>query len=129
MIDRIHRKRALHRREAAYTGVTRFEFQTCKTVGDGTRTRTVVAFEVHPQQAEFAEFGRDLTRQDALLEPIGYVRQDALADEFAHGVAHEAFFVRKQRIESEKVEASGLHPHLVTLSLSKGHRLTKLISG
>ena len=66
--------------------------------------------EVHAEQPELRQLCIDLTREDALLEPLADLRQHALPDELAHGVADRALLVGEQRVDGEevaRVDASG----------------------
>ena len=59
---------------------------------------------MHAVEAELAELGEELARQDALLEPVAHLRQHLLADEGAHGVADRPLLVVEQRVDREEVE-------------------------
>ena len=74
--DREHRERALHRDRAADARVARLELEAGEAVGDGARAREAVALEVHPEEAELAELGDQLARQDPLLEPVADLGKD-----------------------------------------------------
>jgi hypothetical protein len=58
---------------------------------------------VHAEQPELRQLGVDLPREDALLEPLADLAQDALADELPHRVANGALLVRQQRVDREEI--------------------------
>ena len=101
--DREHRERALDRDGAAHTRVAGLELHAGDAVGDGARAGQAVALEVHAHQAEARKLGVDLPRQQALLEPLADLGQDALADELAHRVADRALLLGEESVDGEEV--------------------------
>ena len=59
---------------------------------------------MHPEEAELAELGDQLARQDSLLEPVADVGQDVLAHEGADGVADRLLLVVEEGVDREEVE-------------------------
>jgi hypothetical protein len=59
---------------------------------------------VHPEEAELAELGDQLAREDALLEPVADVGQHLLPHEGPHGVADRLLLVVQERVDREEVE-------------------------
>src|SRR5215218_9131914 len=101
--DREHRERALHRAEAADSGVARLELHAREPVGDGTCAGEPVAVQVHAEEAELRELLRQLAGEDRGLEPVADLGQDALAHELPHGVADRPLLVVQQRVDREEV--------------------------
>ena len=85
--DGVHRERALHRDRAADARVAGLELQAGEPVGDRARAREAVAVEVHPEEPELGQLGRELAREDPLLEPVADVGEHVLAHELPHRVA------------------------------------------
>src|SRR5260221_14153275 len=62
---------------------------------------------MHAIEAELAELGEQLARQDPLLEPFTHIRSDLFSDELADGVADRFLLVVEERVEREEVEGVG----------------------
>lgn len=104
MVDGEHCEGALHGDEAADAGVDGFEFEAGQSVCGRTHSRAPVAVEVHAEDAEFAQFLREVAgREFRLFEPLGDVRADAVGRELAHGVADCDLFRFQQRVEGEEL--------------------------
>ena len=58
---------------------------------------------MHAHQAEARKLGVDLPRQQALLEPLADLGQDALADELADRVADRALLLGEESVDGEEV--------------------------
>ena len=101
--DRVHRERALHADEGAEARVAGLELEAGQAVRDRARPGAAVTVEVHPQQPEVPELLGHRTRKGVVLEPIGDVRQHAVAHERPNRVADEALVVGEQRVDPEEV--------------------------
>ena len=96
-VDGEHRQRALHRHQAAQAAVDGLELLADQPVGGGRRAAAPVALQVHPQHAELAQVGRQLTdRHLTRLEPLGDVRTQPLFAEPSDGLAQLDVLRRQQ---------------------------------
>src|SRR5215469_12209895 len=59
---------------------------------------------MHAQQTELAARGYELFREDALFEPIGDTRQDAIANERAHRIADQTLIFGERCVQVEKID-------------------------
>src|SRR6266851_4919915 len=62
---------------------------------------------MHAEEAEPADFVRELARQDPLLEPLADLRQDPLAHPRAHGVPDRLLLVAQECVDRQEVERIG----------------------
>ncbi len=75
-VDGKHRQRALHRGEAAQSGVAGLQLEAGQSIGDRARAGTAVAFEMHAQQTER---GRVPDRARAAAFRLRTIRQRSAA--------------------------------------------------
>ena len=105
LVDRAHRQRTLHADEGAQAGVARLQLHGGQPVLDGAAAGAAVARQVHAEQAEFADLGGDLAREDRRLVPRGDVRADPLVDERADLVAERQFLGGEEGVQVQVVRA------------------------
>ncbi len=91
-IDGEHGKRALDGYKGTQATIARLKFLAGQAVANGAQAGAAVAFEMHAQQAKSGNLGYEVAWEGAGLKVLADNGQDALADEFAHGIAHHALF-------------------------------------
>src|SRR5690606_34709418 len=83
--------------------VARLELHAGEPVGRGGRAGATVALQVHAEQAELPELGRNPIREGPLLIVLPDPGQEALADVTANGVADQALLVAELSVERKGV--------------------------
>lgn len=60
--------------------------------------------QMHAEDAQISKLADKFSRKRVTLEPLGDVRQNAIAHEGAHGVPEHSLFVFEQSIDVQEVE-------------------------
>ena len=105
-INRVHRKRALHRRERAQPRVAGLELLHDQAIRDVVHPGASVALEISSEHPKLGHL-RDEMHWEGFARKIALdQRQDFTIDEAFDGIAGHPLFIGQQVVEVKKVEVS-----------------------
>ena len=128
-VDGIHGQRRVHADERANAAVAALQFLHDQSVFDIRHPGAAVAFEAGAIEAQVRhgldQFLGEAAGAVALLDD----GDEVVLDEFAGGVADQAFFVREQGVEFEEINSPELDGHQFLVSVSSPRSLLRTLPG
>src|SRR5580704_1299074 len=99
----IHHQRALHRDEAAQSGISAFQLLRHKSVSDVGHSRAAVALQIRAKKSQLPELRNKVLWKRTLAAVFFDDGNDFVVDESPSGLPDELFFVVQLRIKIDEI--------------------------